>query len=294
MTLLQMRYFQSVYENQSITRASEHLNVSQPTMSKSIQALEWELGIALFSRVRKRIVPTEAGHLLYEKSKQITILYDMLLADLRSYRTKSNMVNIGIGSMSNIALSQLIHDFSLRNQNISIHLVEMSHSRNLEMLHSGKIDFFIDGNNTGDFLKYSSYEHIVLAQNRMMFCASSQSPFTEMSAISPEEIGQYPLIVLDSDETKDTLSSRIFAASNIKANIVLQTNQMSVIDSMIKNNLAGAFLFESIIPEQDYFYKIPLQPEMIVSLQLVWNRKNLSRPASIFLKYITEAVGHSG
>ena len=69
---------------------------------------------------------------------------------------------------------------------------------------------------------------------------------------------------------------------------------MSVIDSMIKNNLAGAFLFESIIPEQDYFYKIPLQPEMIVSLQLVWNRKNLSRPASIFLKYITEAVGHSG
>lgn len=290
MTLLQMRYFQSVYENQSITQASERLNVSQPTISKSIQSLEWELGVALFSRVRKRIVPTEAGNLLYDKSKQITILYDMLLTDIQNYRTKTNMINIGIGSMSNIALSKLVHDFSQQHQNISVHLVEMSHLRNLEMLRTGKIDFFIDGDNTGDFLKYASYEHIVLAQNRLMFCVNTHSPFAGMSSISPEQIGQYPLIVLDSDETKDTLPSRIFSASNIKSNIVLQTNQMSVIDSMIKNNLAGAFLLESIIPEKGYFYKISLHPEVVVSLQLVWNKKNLSQTSSIFLNYVIKEM----
>lgn len=134
MTLLQMRYFQSVYEKQSISRTSEALNVSQPTVSKSIQSLEWELGISLFSRVRNRIIPTEAGHLLYNESKKITLLYDQLLSDMQQFQAKSNLLNVGVGSMSNLALSRAIQDFSLKNQNVSVHLTEMSHQRNLSRM----------------------------------------------------------------------------------------------------------------------------------------------------------------
>ena len=290
MTLLQMRYFQSAYEKQSISRTSEALNVSQPTVSKSIQSLEWELGISLFSRVRNRIIPTDAGHLLYNESKKITLLYDQLLSDMQQFQTKSNLLNVGVGSMSNLALSRAIQDFSLKNQNISVHLTEMSHQRNLSMLGAGKIDFYVDGDTSGDFLAYSSYEHLVLAQTRLVFCAGSRSEFAGLPTITPAQIGQYPLIVLDSDVTKDTLPSRIFSSVGLKANVVLQTNQMSVIDSLIKNNLAGVILFESIVPKKKYFCKIPLIPETKVYIRLVWNKKNLSKSAASFLHHIKQST----
>lgn len=294
MTLLQMRYFQSVYEKQSISIAAEELNVSQPTVSKSIQSLEWELGIALFSRVRGRIIATEAGHLLYSESKKITLQYDKLLLDMQLFQIKGNTLNIGVGSMSNLVLSQAIRDFTLKHQNISIHLMEMSHERNLSMLSAGKIDFYLDGDTSDDFLDHSTFDHMVLSQTRLVFCVGSCSEFAGLSTITPTQIDQYPLIILDSDPTKDTLPSRIFSSAGVNANVVLQTNQMSVIDSLVKNNLAGVILFESIVPKKKYFCKIPLSPEVKIKIQLVWNQRNLSKSATYFLRYIKQTHSSKG
>lgn len=284
MTLLQMRYFQSVFEYQSISRTADALNVSQPTISKAIQTLEWELGIPLFSRNKKHIEPTEAGRFLYEESKRIILLYDKLMSDLQGFHSRNTLVNIGIGSMSNIVLTEWIHQVSTQAKGISLHLTEMNHGRNMEKMRASEIDFFVDGDNSNDILNYPSYGHIVLAHQNLMFCVNKASPLANYSSVSPNQIGDYPIVVLDSDASRNTLPARIFAAEQLKPNIVLQTNQMNAIDSLIKNNLAGVFLFDSIIPDKPYFHSIPLAPERPVEIRLVWNKNNLSPPASIFLE----------
>jgi DNA-binding transcriptional LysR family regulator len=48
MTLIQMRYFYEVCQWQNITKAAEHLHVSQPTISVAMQTLETETGLNLF------------------------------------------------------------------------------------------------------------------------------------------------------------------------------------------------------------------------------------------------------
>ena len=50
MTLTQMRYFYEVCQWQNITKAAEHLHVSQPTISVAMQTLEAETGLNLFHR----------------------------------------------------------------------------------------------------------------------------------------------------------------------------------------------------------------------------------------------------
>ena len=45
MTLTQMRYFYAVCQWQNITKAAEHLHVSQPTVSVAMQAMETETGL---------------------------------------------------------------------------------------------------------------------------------------------------------------------------------------------------------------------------------------------------------
>lgn len=61
MELAQIRYFVAVMERGSFTAAAERCGVSQPGITKSVRALERELGGALFHREGNRLLLTEFG-----------------------------------------------------------------------------------------------------------------------------------------------------------------------------------------------------------------------------------------
>ncbi|WP_407305506.1 LysR family transcriptional regulator, partial [Acinetobacter sp.] len=71
MELRYLRYFVTVVEEQSITRAAEKLGMAQPPLSRQIQKLEEELGIALFERGSRPVKTTEAGLFFYQHAVQI-------------------------------------------------------------------------------------------------------------------------------------------------------------------------------------------------------------------------------
>ena len=50
MKRMQLEYFVRIVEEKSFTKAAEKLFISQPALSKSIRALEAELGVTLFKR----------------------------------------------------------------------------------------------------------------------------------------------------------------------------------------------------------------------------------------------------
>ena len=59
--LLQLKYAVEVEKTGSISKAAENLYMNQPNLSKSIRELEDDLGIAIFDRTAKGVVPTERG-----------------------------------------------------------------------------------------------------------------------------------------------------------------------------------------------------------------------------------------
>ena len=61
MTLQQLEYFLAALHDGSFSAAAERLHLAQPSLSEQIRRLEAELGVALFARVGRGIVPTEAG-----------------------------------------------------------------------------------------------------------------------------------------------------------------------------------------------------------------------------------------
>ena len=65
MELLQLRYFVTVSKLLNISKAAEHHMIPQPAMSKTISKLEKELGVALFSRQKNRLMLTENGEEFY-------------------------------------------------------------------------------------------------------------------------------------------------------------------------------------------------------------------------------------
>ena len=67
MELRQLEYFRTVADMKNLTKAAQMLYISQPALSKSITALEDELGEALFERRNRKMMLTPSGQLFYRR-----------------------------------------------------------------------------------------------------------------------------------------------------------------------------------------------------------------------------------
>lgn len=71
MNLRHIEIFHAVYVNGSVSGAARALNVSQPSVSKTLRHAESLLGFPLFERTAGRLVPTEDAHILFTEVGEI-------------------------------------------------------------------------------------------------------------------------------------------------------------------------------------------------------------------------------
>src|SRR5690242_14062059 len=79
----QLRYFLSVVEVGSFSKAALHSFISQPALSEQIQRLEDEVGKTLLHRNPKKIVPTDAGLLLIGRAKSVLAQIEMAKREIK-------------------------------------------------------------------------------------------------------------------------------------------------------------------------------------------------------------------
>ena len=79
-----LRYFLTVAREQNMTRAAEHLHVTQPTLSKQLKQLEEEIGKKLFIRKYYSIRLTDEGILLRKRAEDILNMVDKTMEEFQS------------------------------------------------------------------------------------------------------------------------------------------------------------------------------------------------------------------
>ena len=84
MELEQLRVFAAVADEGSFTGAARWLYISHSTVSRTVTALEEELGVRLVERDNRFIALTKAGETLREEAEQLLSAADTVAARVRA------------------------------------------------------------------------------------------------------------------------------------------------------------------------------------------------------------------
>lgn len=103
--LEQLRQLVAFAECGTLSRAAEVLNISQPSLSRKMQALEEELQAVLFMRQKNRIVLNETGQVAVEQAKQVLAAEEKLREEVRlAERARQSIV---LGSCAPVPIQDL-------------------------------------------------------------------------------------------------------------------------------------------------------------------------------------------
>ena len=129
MEFRQLTYFLAAAHTQNFRKAAELCLVTQPALSRQIAALEKELGMALFKRIKQHVALTDAGQAFVAYAKQaLEVLQHGEQEMARWQEGRSGTMLIGCNpSLASAFLPRLIATF--REQYPDIHLkVQINHS----------------------------------------------------------------------------------------------------------------------------------------------------------------------
>ena len=247
MDIQSIKAFITVSETGSFSRAAEALFLTQPAISKRIQALEHTLGITLFDRIGKSVRLTEAGHALLPSCRRI------LDEIAESQRIISNLRQSTSGILSlatshHIGLHRLppvLREFASSYPDVELKLSFMDSEQACRQIINGTIEVAIitlpDEGNDRLELKPVWNDPLCIAVSRHHALASETSctikRLLKYAAILPSR-GTYTRQLID-----DALGL------DAPVNTLLETHYLETIKAMVKTGLGWSMLPQSMLDE---------------------------------------------
>ena len=283
MELRVLSYFLAVAREQSIIRAAESLNLSQPTLSTQLKGLEAELGKQLLIRGTKgsrKVTLTEEGMILRRRAEEIMSLVKKTEREISmSDETIVGDVFIGAGETDAVRfVARAAMELYRTYPGIHYHFSSGNTVFVSEQLDKGLIDFGIVFGNV-DHGKYNSVE--LPFKDVWGVLMRKESPLAQKNLVKPEDLWDKPLIVPDQIESKATLTEWIGKELSV-LDVVATYNLLFNASLMVEEGMGYAIGLDKIINtsgDSRICFR-PLSPERTAGLSIVWKKHQTFSKAS--------------
>jgi len=293
MTLDQLRYFQAVCQYGSVSRASDFLHISQPSVSAAISNLEKEFNVALFTRQHKRLLLTKEGHLLLDLTDKLLVQAEDIHATMLQLGRKSKVLRLGIPPMiGSLFLPALYDTYFKQHPQLQVHITEGDNSELRRYLADGQIDMaFLP--HTHPFDDSLQAEYLTVFQN--VCCVSNAHPLASQSSVRLADLINEPMVLFKNSFFQTERILDAFSRMGCTPNVILHTAQLSTIQNMIAGNSAIGFMFQPLlrsIPQG--IVGLPLDPPMTTQVSLAWKTgTHLSKEMIGLLCYLKDHFGQN-
>lgn len=296
MTLQQLTYLVTAAECGNMTEAAEKLFISQPSLSAAIKNLEEEMGVTIFVRSNKGIVPTRDGEELLSYARmlleQAEIMKERFVKD--TSREPKFAVSCQHYSFAVNAFVDIVKEYDA--DQYSFILRETQTGEIIEDVANGKSELgilYLSEHNEDVLLKLLKknsliFEEIYVADPHVFI--SREHPLAEKKLVRTDDLKPYPYLVFEQGERNSFYFSEEFLSvldfpKNIQVrdratlfNLVIGLNGFTVSSGIIDNRLNG----EGIIAR-------PLDVDCYMRIIMI-RKKNqlLSRYAKSYIQAIEQ------
>lgn len=145
MNIQQLRHFIALAEKGNFTRAAQHVNLTQPALSRSIAQLEAELGMKLVDRIGKRCEITPFGNVVLDHARRVLFETEELYRVVKQqHEGSAGRIRIGLGSTPSALLTApLLSRFSTTNPSLHILLMRGSIPLQVQALRDRTLDMLV-------------------------------------------------------------------------------------------------------------------------------------------------------
>ncbi len=245
MDVEQVKTFLVLAEELNFSRAAKILNVSQPTVSRTINSIETQLGGLLFRRERDKSHLTELGELVLPYFEEIEANAGNLVEVARKYRTLEK-TPVSVGLMCTIGPERLIALITKIRElfaGVEVSITNGNARALQEMLNEGKLDLAICGRPKG----FDERFHVVpLYQEKVMAVLNPEHPLAERNFVDLDDLDGLPYI----DRTGCEFSvqeGNFLAEKGIKLDRIFSSDRDDWIQSMIREGIGISLMAQSAV-----------------------------------------------
>lgn len=289
MELRQLEYFQTVCRFNNITRAAEILHVSQPSVTNSIHKLESELGITLFDRSKKQIRLTSEGKVFLERVDDILRLVNDAVLEMRDYKhLKKGNLKIGIPPMIGTYLfPHIFVNFKKLYPQIELSLYENGSLSTRQMIEKGDLDLGMVIISEPS----KQLDTLPISKSEILVCLNKEHYLSSKTKLEFENLRNEPILMLKEGFYHRQKVMEYFKKNNITPRIVLSSNQLETIKSLLINGVGISFLLKEIVENDKRIVSLSLKDPIDVEIGLAWKKdRYLSNAAKTFIEFISNSL----
>ncbi len=281
-----LQYFLAVAREEGITKASEALHITQPTLSRQLAQLEEELGVTLFERGSRKIRLTNEGMLLRRRAEEILQLVDKTKNELAEQEEFiEGTVSLGCGEMASMSdLSDLCVSFRQRYPNVYFDLYTATADVVRERIERGVTDAGLllepVDMEKFEFVRLSRPEHwCVLAR--------SDDALAKKESVTAFDLENLPLCLPARLNVQNELANW-FGERFARLRVVMTSNLSTNAAVMALKGIAYPVVIDGSTPfwDQKMLKSIPLSPDLTATAAFAWKREQPFSPAATaFIHY---------
>jgi len=283
-----LRYFQTVAEFGSYSRASGFLRISQPAISRQIRKLEEEVGSALFRRHGHGVSLTEAGRILLERSQIALRQLEQTKAEIRGGRAgPSGVLSFAVPpAAGHFLVPPLVERFGREFPNVFLKVIGGFSGYIHEWLVRGQVDLAC----VHDPLPQRGFEVTPLVREQVYLVGKPGSGRFGRDQVRIDDLADLPLVLPSRPNASRRLLDSWIAQKGISLNIRMEADDHTVIRALVKQGAGFTLLTQGAIADDLRLKEVqawPIRPRAYWPLALV---TSASTPRSEILAGFIAAV----
>lgn len=234
----------TVIEEGSVNRAALRLRITQPALSRQMQALENELGGRLLEREPSGVKPTGLGHALVKSMRPLVESYDIALADLRR-QARGERSELRVGYLLSAAQSMLtpaLANLRKSQPQVKLKLHDMSPREQIDGLRAGEIDLALIGQE--GVMAAREFHSAKLCSLSVCVAIADSDPFAARKSITLKELKGRDFIGVDETQVpgRNRWTTALCRSAGFKPRFIVIVDGISNVLSQVVSESAVTLL----------------------------------------------------